>query len=87
MLTERKIDPVTGEAISYAQSMLHQLDKLEKYSRRFVYYVEREQGFRKQRPHTIHVNMEKDATARDVFESYYFARLLDRNLSEHLISS
>ena len=51
-----------------------------------MYYVEGEVGARKQRPHTIQVNMEKDATARDVFESYYFARLLDRNRSDRLVA-
>ena len=58
--------------------MLHQLDKLEKDQRKFVYYIAKNKAMiNQQREYVIHVNMEKDAKAKDVFESYYFAKLLD----------
>lgn len=72
----------------YADSMLHQLEKLEKDNRKFVYYVKSnsEDKFtdklkyplkRTKRDYTIHFNLEKGATANDVLQSYYLGRLMD----------
>jgi len=68
--------------------MLHQLEKLDKENRKFVYYVKSntEQKMSEKlkfpikctkRDYTIHFNLEKGATANDVLKSYYLGRLID----------
>lgn len=36
------------------------------------------------RPYTIHINMSKDCTSKDILSSYYLARLIDNNLQKAL---
>jgi len=74
----------------YTESMLHQLDKLSHDERKFVYYItENKRDDLKTklcepksttRDYTIHFNLQLDAGSKDIFESYYMARLIDHYL-------
>jgi hypothetical protein len=78
---------LTANNRHYADSMLHQLEKLETQSRRFIYYVrmnENSENFlnpkNTKRDYTIHFNLKHDATSFDIMQSYYLGRLIDSNL-------
>ena len=66
---------LTSNNPHYAESMLHQLEKRDKYNRKFVYYVKmRESNTREtlmepastRRDYVIHFNLEKHVTSLDI---------------------
>lgn len=68
------------------ESMLHQLEKLSKFDRKFVYYIKMNNHWSykmrypiasTRRPYTIHFNLQKKANSRDILKSYILGRLID----------
>ena len=70
----------------YAKSVFLQLHKPE---RKFAYHIEFLPAYKRyfkritnnSRPYIIHINLEHGCDNSDILESYYFARVLDRNMS------
>lgn len=82
---------LTSDNRHYSESMLHQLEKRDKYNRKFVYYVVgNDNALRNsvlersatRRDYVIHFNLEKHVTAEDILQSYYLGRLIDHYLQE-----
>ena len=72
----------------YAKSVFLQLHKPE---RKFAYHIEFLPSHKRywkritnnSRPYIIHINLEHGCDNYDILESYYFARVLDRNMSQN----
>ena len=75
---------LTANNRHYADSMLHQLEKLETQNRKFIYYVRMNENSENyfnpkvtKRPYTVHFNLKHDASSLDIMQSYYLGRLID----------
>lgn len=85
-------DVLTSSNKHYSESMLHQLEKLNHEGRKFVYYISEYKPDASQkmrtplrsttRDYVIHFNLQEDAEARDVFESYFLGRMIDHYLQK-----
>ena len=76
------------------ESMLHQLEKLQNYNRKFVYYIKMNDNnslyplrypiASTRRPYTIHFNLENNVESRDIMKSYILGRLIDYHIQRQI---